>query len=86
MRNVFIMATPVEEGAPIIGSASEVCVELWGTVPSGYPRYICKALSVARDCGKYRGYTLAVLKDRPTVLPPVSCSRASLRDASKWRL
>ncbi len=67
-NQVFIMATPVEGGTPIIGSASELCTELWGTVPSRYPRYISKTLKVARDKGEYRGYKLEVVACKPRVL------------------
>ena len=72
-NQVFIMATPVEGGTPIIGSASELCTELWGTVQSRYPRYISTALRIARDKGEYRGYRLQVLPCKPIVL----CARVS---------
>ncbi|WOL31408.1 hypothetical protein [Microcoleus phage My-WqHQDG] len=73
-NQVFIMATPVKGGTPpIIGSASELCTELWGRVESRYPRYISTVLRVARGKGEYRGYKLEVVPCKPRVL----CERVS---------
>lgn len=67
MKNVFVMATPVE-GAPLIGTASDVCTELWGTVKSGYPRYISRVLYYAREGGTYKGYKWQVLSAVPVIV------------------
>lgn len=68
---IFIMATPVDGGTALIGNASDVCIHLWGTIPSGYPKYIAKALSAAKVNGVYRDYRLQVLPldRRPVLLP-----------------
>lgn len=69
MRHVYIMATPLNDGgAPLAGTASDVCTELWGTVPSGYPRYISRVLHHAREGGTYKGFKWQVLPAVPLLV------------------
>ena len=69
MRHVYVMATPLNDGgAPLVGTASDVCTELWGTVKSGYPRYISRVLYYAREGGTYKGYKWQVIPAVPVVV------------------
>ena len=65
---IYLMANPVYGGPLVIGTASEVCTELWGKVKSGYPKNIPRALQAAREGVVFRGYTLTILTHKPTLL------------------
>ena len=73
MKPVIVMARPVDGGAPIIGSASDVCIDIWGHVPTDhprrYPRRITSVLKAARAGIEFKGYKWEVLPAMPVVLP-----------------
>ncbi len=60
-KRINIMATPAQGGPTYIGNASQVCTEIWGKVPSGYPRNIKLALEAANKSAAFKGYVWKVL-------------------------
>lgn len=66
---IYIMATPEKgDGNVVLGTASDVCVHLWGRPPgSTYPRYISSTLRAAREGTTYRGYTFQLLPGKPVL-------------------
>ena len=73
MNPVYIMAIPEKGGDVVVGTASDVCVHLWGRPPSStYPRYISSTLRAAREGTPYRGYTFQLLPGKPVLASNVS--------------
>lgn len=69
---VILMATPVQDGLPLIGAASHVCITLWGTTKSGAPCNISVAIHKARNNAEYNGYNWRVLPEMPDVVQSIN--------------